>query len=402
LGIYDRDWYRDNKTPSGKREKTISRGEAERLKRMVEGNLNEPPKVDPKYRFEFADTPTGSSEQSSNNGYDPTYGCGYQSSTVKQGGQHKYHSTGMKTAAFVLSIIGSISALFMGGLAVINATNSPALIINSFGFCFGITASVLGITASVKRKSIKALSVLVLIFGIITSFTGNFLTGLFFIPVGILLLKHLNRYGPSPVTEQYEHYRNRGLSLKPLSFIILAAVIGYVTAVGYNVVTITSNLRDEQFIAKNNMAVAVEVGSRLGLVQSLGIIGNAISGGGSIWENPRVMRESINVVYDWYAPVKWSPVLSLSKELTWFTVKAGSVKTNQAKSSPISLPSSDYGYVYVKSDALNVRSGPSANNRVIATLRMNSKVQVINKTGVWWKIKYGNLEGYVNSQFLGE
>ena len=87
---------------------------------------------------------------------------------IQQGGQYEYHSTGIKTAPFVLAIIGSLSALFLGGFIVFRsynlANNSEGFIINSFGFCFGITASVLGITASVKRKSNKALNVLVLLF----------------------------------------------------------------------------------------------------------------------------------------------------------------------------------------------------------------------------------------------
>jgi len=80
MSIYDRDWYKEGnkKTPS---------------------NSNEPPKVDPKYRFESV----GGSK-----GYDPTYGCGYESSkssnskfsnsnsqtvhaeTVEEGGNTRY------------------------------------------------------------------------------------------------------------------------------------------------------------------------------------------------------------------------------------------------------------------------------------------------------------------------
>jgi uncharacterized protein YgiM (DUF1202 family) len=65
-----------------------------------------------------------------------------------------------------------------------------------------------------------------------------------------------------------------------------------------------------------------------------------------------------------------------------------------------SSQTNDSDYAYVKSNGLNVRSGPSANNRVLATLKMNSRVQVLNKTGAWWKIKYENIEGYVNSAYL--
>ena len=53
MGIYDRDWYRNNGQNVRNNEK-ISKEEAEKLRRMFEGNA--PPKVDPKYKFEFVDT----------------------------------------------------------------------------------------------------------------------------------------------------------------------------------------------------------------------------------------------------------------------------------------------------------------------------------------------------------
>jgi hypothetical protein len=196
----------------------------------------------------------------------------------------------------------------------------------------------------------------------------------------------------SSAIKRRDQSKHRGLNMKLSSFIILTLVISYVIAVGYNVTTVHNTFCDEKFWAKNNTAVTIEVGTRLGLAQSLVIIGSAISNKDSVWENPRVMRETINTVYDWYAPIQWSPILSVSKEITWLRVKAG-----LDNSSPTS---SSNGYAYVKSNALNVRSGPSANNRVLATLRMNSKVQVINKTGTWWKIRQENIEGYVNSAYL--
>ena len=282
MGIYDRDWFRgEQKSPNDN--KKVSREDAERLRRMVEGaSPNEPPKVEPKYRFEFAGSLTGSGGQPSN-GYDPTYGCGYESSsTVKQGGW----------------------------------------------------------------------------------------------------------------------YKNPGLRMKLSSFIILVVVIGYLIAVSYNVISISKNLNDE-FLSKNSFSLALEVGSRLGLAQTLGIIGNALTNDASIWQNSAALRELNNVLFDWYAPIKWLPVLSVSKQVGWLVIKSRA-KTNTTVSKPNTVNTSSYDYAYVKSDALNVRSGPSANYKVLAVLSINSKVQVINKTGTWWKIKYGNIEGYVHSEYLSD
>ena len=54
----------------------------------------------------------------------------------------------------------------------------------------------------------------------------------------------------------------------------------------------------------------------------------------------------------------------------------------------------------VNSDTLNVRSGPSADNSVVGVLQRNARVEVLDGSGTWWKIKSGSIEGYVNSSYL--
>jgi uncharacterized protein YgiM (DUF1202 family) len=58
------------------------------------------------------------------------------------------------------------------------------------------------------------------------------------------------------------------------------------------------------------------------------------------------------------------------------------------------------GYKLVNSDALNVRSGPSADHGVVGQVTKNMRVQILESSGQWWKIRYGSIEGYVNSNFL--
>ena len=57
-------------------------------------------------------------------------------------------------------------------------------------------------------------------------------------------------------------------------------------------------------------------------------------------------------------------------------------------------------FAYVDTDVLNVRSGPSSNEKIIGVLYNGDRVNVINDSESWWKIKKGNIEGYVNSEFL--
>jgi len=60
------------------------------------------------------------------------------------------------------------------------------------------------------------------------------------------------------------------------------------------------------------------------------------------------------------------------------------------------------GKYVVNVDSLNVRSGPSADNAVVDSLPRGAVVEVISKSGTWWKIKSGKIEGYVNSSYLSE
>jgi uncharacterized protein YgiM (DUF1202 family) len=57
-------------------------------------------------------------------------------------------------------------------------------------------------------------------------------------------------------------------------------------------------------------------------------------------------------------------------------------------------------YAYVNADAINVRSGPSADYKIVISLSRNSRVEIIDSSGRWWKIKSGDKEGYVNSSYL--
>ena len=57
-------------------------------------------------------------------------------------------------------------------------------------------------------------------------------------------------------------------------------------------------------------------------------------------------------------------------------------------------------YYYVNSFRLNLRDGPSTTNKIITQLKLNNRVQILDRTGNWWRIRFGNYVGYVNSQYL--
>jgi hypothetical protein len=67
-----------------------------------------------------------------------------------------------------------------------------------------------------------------------------------------------------------------------------------------------------------------------------------------------------------------------------------------------SSSSSSSRYMLVNTDTINVRSGPSADNPIVGTLARNTRVEVLDRSGTWWRIRSGNIQGYVNSSLLRE
>ncbi|MDR0465498.1 MAG: SH3 domain-containing protein [Treponema sp.] len=201
-------------------------------------------------------------------------------------------------------------------------------------------------------------------------------------------------YRVLPAVNKTNKFKNKKNTGKLFYIIPAALIVIFITAVVYNIISV-QNQMNEEYLRENILPISVEIVSRLGPGQTLGIIGNifSVNSAESFFENERVLREFNNIIFDWYAPIKLSPVLGVSKEAGWLIIK----NRNKTNNTP---PSSSSGYAYVRSDALNVRSGPSANYRIISTLEKNTRVQIIEKSGVWVKIKHENIEGYVNSDYL--
>ena len=53
-------------------------------------------------------------------------------------------------------------------------------------------------------------------------------------------------------------------------------------------------------------------------------------------------------------------------------------------------------------NSLNIRSGPSTTYKVLSKTYKNSVIEIISKSGPWYKIKTSsNIEGWVNSKYIG-
>jgi N-acetylmuramoyl-L-alanine amidase/uncharacterized protein YraI len=66
---------------------------------------------------------------------------------------------------------------------------------------------------------------------------------------------------------------------------------------------------------------------------------------------------------------------------------------------PAPTPSAQTGTVKVNT-TLNVRSGAGTQYKVVGSLKNGTKVEVLDKSGSWYKIKYGSITGYVSGQYL--
>lgn len=59
-----------------------------------------------------------------------------------------------------------------------------------------------------------------------------------------------------------------------------------------------------------------------------------------------------------------------------------------------------YAFVNTNYNGLNMRTNPNYSAAIIAVIPQGSKIEILNKLDGWCKIKYNNLIGYVNNNFL--
>ena len=83
-----------------------------------------------------------------------------------------------------------------------------------------------------------------------------------------------------------------------------------------------------------------------------------------------------------------------------FYLKAGVAFKFGGKPSEPRAARSSAEYALVNADSLNIRSGPSADHNLVGSVTRDARVQVLEKSGQWWKIRHGSTEGYVNSSYL--
>lgn len=65
------------------------------------------------------------------------------------------------------------------------------------------------------------------------------------------------------------------------------------------------------------------------------------------------------------------------------------------------IPAALAGQGTITGSVVNIRSGPGSNHEITGTLLQDTKVEILQSSGDWTKIKYSHIEGWVASQYIG-
>lgn len=112
-----------------------------------------------------------------------------------------------------------------------------------------------------------------------------------------------------------------------------------------------------------------------------------------------------------YVSKQYLKTLSNSKPIQMKITKTNTVNKNKINNNSVRSTSKNTSNnktskspkiktAYVTASNLNVRDGKGTNYKVKAVLPYGTKVEILQETGEWSKIKYGNSKGYAASRYL--
>ena len=70
------------------------------------------------------------------------------------------------------------------------------------------------------------------------------------------------------------------------------------------------------------------------------------------------------------------------------------------KKEPVKQSASQTAVVYNVDEAANMRDKPGGDNKLIVSIPKGETVEIVDKSGKWWLVRYGEYEGYCNSKYL--
>ena len=106
--------------------------------------------------------------------------------------------------------------------------------------------------------------------------------------------------------------------MKLFSKVILLVLAGFILALCFNIFSVNKKIET----LDNHLLIVFETTKRLN-PSILGLIGSTIKGDplAAMGGEERFHKEITNVLFDWYAPLQFNPVLNISKEFGWVVLR---------------------------------------------------------------------------------
>lgn len=95
-----------------------------------------------------------------------------------------------------------------------------------------------------------------------------------------------------------------------------------------------------------------------------------------------------------------STITTLESEVKKLSSNSGSSGSGSSGSGSSSSSTSSIGTAVVTATSLNVRSGAGTSYSKVGEIAKGTKVTLLEKSGSWYKIKYGTLTGWVSGDYL--
>ena len=77
----------------------------------------------------------------------------------------------------------------------------------------------------------------------------------------------------------------------------------------------------------------------------------------------------------------------------------GTISLDKIKA-PFKQTATQTAIVYNVDEAANMRDKPGGENELIVSIPKGETVEIVDKSGKWWLVRYGEYEGYCNSKYL--
>lgn len=106
-------------------------------------------------------------------------------------------------------------------------------------------------------------------------------------------------------------------------------------------------------------------------------------------------------VIGWLKKDSMLTITSVSNDKKWYQIKSNNSKSGWVSAKHVKVITSVINVVYkTTTTALNLRAGRGTTYNRLAVIPANSRVEVSDLQANWYKVKYNNIEGYCDANYL--